>query len=194
MATGTWTSKSSNYGKGTNAWSGNQGTLYLGNSYCARILLSSMSAVSIASVLNLTIERTGNTGSFPIWFYVGNDANVLPGNITTSCTLLTSGTLTVNNGIKTYSLVGHESKLNVFTGDFYLYIVSDGTQTSNTVSITGGTTYSGTPAITATYESSAVNINVSGSWKKGIPYVNVGGSWKPGVIYTNVGGSWKVGT
>lgn len=192
MATGTWLSKSTNYAKGKNAWSGNLADTYVGNSFCVRVLLDNMSAVSVASVLTIQINRKSGNGSFPLWFYAGNDSNVLAEKITTSCTLLGTGTLTTGTGEKTFSILGKESVLNSFSGQFYLYIVSDGTYTANTVTLTGSTGAS-SPHIDATYESSAVRVNIGGSWKTGVPYVNVGGSWKPGVIYTNIGGSWKVG-
>lgn len=34
-------------------------------------------------------------------------------------------------------------------------------------------------------------LNVSGVWKRGIPYVNINGVWKAGVPYININGVWK---
>lgn len=34
-------------------------------------------------------------------------------------------------------------------------------------------------------------LNVSGTWKRGIPYVNVNGVWKKGVPYIKINGNWK---
>ncbi|WP_347368038.1 hypothetical protein [Vibrio vulnificus] len=37
-----------------------------------------------------------------------------------------------------------------------------------------------------------MKVNISGTWKHGIPHVNVGGAWKQGhLVYQNVGGVWK---
>lgn len=34
-------------------------------------------------------------------------------------------------------------------------------------------------------------LNVSGTWKRGVPYVNINGVWKKGVPYININGVWK---
>lgn len=34
-------------------------------------------------------------------------------------------------------------------------------------------------------------VNVSGTWKRGIPYINVNGVWKVGVPYIKINGEWK---
>lgn len=34
-------------------------------------------------------------------------------------------------------------------------------------------------------------LNVSGAWKRGIPYVNVNGVWKKGIPYIKINGVWK---
>ncbi|QKN84702.1 hypothetical protein KNV05_gp040 [Vibrio phage River4] len=37
-----------------------------------------------------------------------------------------------------------------------------------------------------------MKVNISGSWKNGIPWVNIGGTWRKGIAtWVNISGTWK---
>ncbi|QKN84896.1 hypothetical protein AG74_37 [Vibrio phage AG74] len=37
-----------------------------------------------------------------------------------------------------------------------------------------------------------MKVNISGSWKNGVPWVNIGGTWRKGIAtWVNVSGTWK---
>ena len=56
----------------------------------------------------------------------------------------------------------------------------------------GGTKIGESSALTSTCNINRnMWLNVSGTWKRGIPYVNVNGVWKKGVPYININGNWK---
>ena len=83
--------------------------------------------------------------------------------------------------LNAYSQLGNYSPGQILNVKYYLATFSGGTHI-------GGDSLWKTMTIGGT-----AKVNISGSWKKAIPYVKINGSWKPTISYVNANSSWKRG-
>lgn len=186
----TFTSTEVSYGKGTGAWSSiSTNPITFGNGYCIKLKIETMNMVSIASAMLFYIYKQG-TGSPFGKIYTSASLITYPQDVPAQGLYVKDITFGSTAGWKTSDLVGYESKFNIYSGAFFLYIYPDATITS-IYSFTGAT--ADRPHIDATYITGATRVYNGSAWKSGTVYVYDGTNWKSGVGYVHDGTNWKLG-
>ena len=154
-----------------------------------RIRFPSLSGGNEITSLLISIYRdTSYAVSRSITFYVTDDANVLPSQITAQ-TSLGSYSIPSGAGRKNFTIPSqYLAIISAFTGEWYLLLDSPGT----TFKFRGYS--SGSPEYcSGEYRDGSAWVNDGGVWKLAVPYVNDSGVWKQSIAYINDGGVWKQG-
>lgn len=169
-------------------WTYNSNPTVLNNDK-GRIRFPSLSNGNEITSLIISIYRdTSYAVSSSIDFYVTDDVNVLPSEITTQTSL---GSFSIPRGAGRKNFTIPSAYLPIISGymsDWYLLLDSVGT----TFKFRGYE--SGSPEYcSGDHNDGTAWINDGGMWKAAVPWVNDGGIWRPSVAYINVSGSWMLG-
>lgn len=179
------------YARDAAAWSSNTNPVTFGNRWVYKMKMPTMSAVGIASVLYLNVYRESTGVLLNGTMYTSASDTLLAQDIPSQALYVKSFTFSSGSGWKTLDLMGHESKFNIYTGNFFIFLVPDAGITS-IYSFTGNAV--NRPNINATYVTGATRVFNGTSWVSGSPHVWNGSAWVPGVAYIFNGTSWVLGS